>query len=499
MTFTLLISDIAQLLTLREGARRGPALRDLAAIENGAALVRDGHIAAVGTQREVERAWKKLPPKERKATREIDAGGRVALPGFVDSHTHLIHPASRASEYEMRIAGATYQQIAAAGGGIASSVAKLRASKPGDLRELALANLQRMAAHGTTTIEAKSGYGLDLKSELKILRLHRELSAGPPNHPSASQPNDLFATPPNDLSFRRRSGSAGTSRNLLLRGSAESVTSRRRQKQIPRPAPTRRRGTRDDSAFARGEGSPIDIVSTFLGAHVPPPEFRDKPDEYVDLLIHKMIPKVAGEGLAEYCDVFCDLGAFTLEQSRRILTAARVCGLKLRVHAEQLTRTGSAQLGVQLHAASCDHLEQINAEDIRALAASDTTATLLPGGCFHLGLQHYAPARALIDAGAIVALATDFNPGTSPTLSMSMVLSLACTQMHMTPAEAIAAATINAAYSLGQADRIGSLEVGKQADIAIFDLDDYREIPYYFGVNHCWLTLKRGKTVWNHR
>ncbi len=418
-----LLTNIAQLLTLRGGVRRGAALRDVGVVQNGAVLVRDGRIAAVGSKRQVERVWKKLPPNERKATRKTDAGGRIALPGFVDSHTHLIYPASRANEYEMRIAGATYEQIAAAGGGIAASVAKMRVAKPVDLRERALANLQRMGAHGTTTIEAKSGYGLDLESELKILRLHKDLA----------------------------------------------------------------------------KAQPLDLVSTFLGAHVPPPEFRARPDEYVELLIHKMIPKVAADGLAEYCDVFCDVGAFTLEQSRRILTAARVCGLKLRLHAEQLTRTGAAQLAVELHAASSDHLEQINAEDIRALAASDTVATLLPGCCFHLGLQHCAPARALIGAGAIVALATDFNPGTSPTLSMSMVLSLACTQMRMTPAEAIAAATINAAYSLGRADRIGSLEVGKQADIAIFDLDDYREIPYYFGVNHCWLTIKRGKTVWNHR
>ena len=485
----LLLANLGQVLTLSGGLRRGAALRELGVIENGAMLVRDGVIAAVGAAREVERAWKKLPPKERAATREIDAGGRVALPGFVDSHTHLIYPASRANEYEMRIAGATYEQIAAAGGGIASSVAKLRAAKAADLKARALANLQRMAAHGTTTIEAKSGYGLDLESELKILRLQRELSAA--------------SLPPGNLSFRRHSGQAGMSRNLLLGDTSD----RHGKKQIPRSAPARRSRTRDNRGVGWGggtrkaawDGNGIEIVSTFLGAHVPPPEYRGRPDEYVELLIHKIIPKVAAEGLAEYCDVFCDVGAFTLEQMRRILTAARACGMKLRVHAEQLTRTGSAQLAVQLHAASCDHLEQINEEDIRALAASDTVATLLPGCCFHLGLQHYAPARALVDAGAIVALATDFNPGTSPTLSMSMVLSLACTQMRMTPAEAIAAATINAAHSLGRADRIGSLEVGKQADIALFDLDDYREIPYYFGVNHCWMTLKRGETIWNHR
>lgn len=406
---------------MRGGVRRGAALRDVGIVRDGAVLVREGRIAAAGTQREVARAWKKLTPKERKATREIDACGRVALPGFVDSHAHLIHPASRASEYEMRIAGATYEQMAAAGGGIASSVAKLRKAKPAELKARALENLRGMAAHGTTTIEAKSGYGLDLDSELKILKLHRDLA----------------------------------------------------------------------------NEQPLEIVSTFLGAHVPPVEFRNKPDEYVELLIHKMLPKIAAENLAEFCDVFCDVGAFTLEQTRRILGAARACGFKLRLHAEQLTRTGSAQLAVQMHAASCDHLEQINAEDIRALAASDVTCTLLPGCCFHLGLQHYAPARALIDAGAIVALATDFNPGTSPTLSMAMVLSLACTQMRMTPAEAMAAATINAAYSLGRADRIGSLEVGKYADIALFDVEDYREIPYYFGVNLCTMTIKRGKTIFN--
>jgi imidazolonepropionase len=214
----------------------------------------------------------------------------------------------------------------------------------------------------------------------------------------------------------------------------------------------------------------------------------------MDLLIHKVIPVVAAEG-AEFCDVFCDRGAFTVAQARRILTAARVCGLAPRIHAEQIAHTGAARLAVELHAASADHLEKVNAADIRALAASDVTCTLLPGCCFHLGLTHYAPARKLIDAGAIVALATDFNPGTSPTLNMQMVLSLACTQMRMTPAEAIAAATINAAHSLRRADRIGSLEVGKFADIAVFEVEDYREIPYYFGVNHCRLTLKRGTAL----
>jgi imidazolonepropionase len=209
-----------------------------------------------------------------------------------------------------------------------------------------------------------------------------------------------------------------------------------------------------------------------------------------------LIPRVARERLAEFCDVFCDRGAFTVEQARRVLTAGRACGLVPRIHAEQLARTGAARLAVELRAASADHLEQIRPDDIRALAASEVACTLLPGCCFHLGLGRYAPARALIDAGAVVALATDFNPGTSPTLNMQMILSLACTEMRMTPAEAIAAATLNGAYALRRHGRIGSLEVGKQADLAIFDMADYREIPYYFGWNHCWMTLKRGEIAW---
>ncbi len=441
MADSLLIRNCGQLLTLRGRApRRGKALGELGIVRHGAVLARDGRIAAIGTRGEVSRALKALTTEERKALREIDAGGRVVLPGFVDSHTHLIHAASRAAEYEMRIAGATYEQIARKGGGIANSVKKLRAASSDELKQRALVHLRQFAAHGTTTIEAKSGYGLDLESELKILRLHKELQ-------------------PTAVSVRAERSAA-----------------------------------RNDSALG-SETGPIDIVSTFLGAHVPPPEFRKHPDDYVELLIHKMIPRVAAEGLADYCDVFCDRGAFTVAQSRRILTAARACGMKPRVHAEQLARTGAARLAVELHAASADHLEKINAADIRALAKSDVTCTLLPGCCFHLGLRDYTPARKLVAAGAIVALATDFNPGTSPTLSMPMVLSLACTQMRMSPAEAIAAATVNAAYSLGRAANIGSMEVGKFADIAVFDLDDYREIPYYFGVKHCWLTLKRGQIV----
>jgi len=415
---SLLITGASQLLTIAGRVpRRGRALSRLGIIRDGAVLVHEGTIAAVGTTAKLEKL-----AAARKAEK-LDVGGRVILPGFVDSHTHLIHAASRAEEYELKIQGASYEEIARKGGGILNSVKKLRAATGQQLRRRASAALEIFAAHGTTTIEAKSGYGLDVTSELKILSLQKEL----------------------------------------------------------------------------GAAQPIEIVSTFLGAHVVPSELRPKaegPSEYVKLLTDWLIPEVAANGLAEYCDVFCDRGALSRAQSKQILAAGWENNLVPRLHAEQLTHTGATQLAVELGAASCDHLEQVNGTDIRALAKSNTVATLLPGCDFHLGLKQYAPARKLIDAGAIVALATDYNPGTSPTASMSMVLSLACTQLRMTPAEAIVAATYNAAYSLGRHKRIGSIEVGKQADLAVFEVEDYREIPYYFGVNTCWLTLKSGRVIY---
>jgi imidazolonepropionase len=244
---------------------------------------------------------------------------------------------------------------------------------------------------------------------------------------------------------------------------------------------------------------PLEIVSTFLGAHVVPAEFRGKPngaERYIALLLEQMLPEVVNEGLAEFCDVFCDRGAFTLGQTKRILSEAQNHGLVPRLHAEQLSRTGATQLAVELGAASCDHLEHVNSADIRALARSRTVATLLPGCDFHLGWKNYAPARELIEAGAVIALATDYNPGTSPTVSMPMILSLACNQLRMTPSEAIAAATINGAVALGRQKELGSLEVGKQADLAAFEVEDYREIPYYFGMQRCWMTMKNGEIVY---
>ncbi len=413
-----LITGCSELITLHGAVpRRGRALRELGIIRDGALLVRGDRIAAVGPRRRIER----LRPARR--AEKLDLGGQVVLPGFVDSHTHLIFPCSRAAEYEQRISGASYEEIARSGGGIRSTVERLRRSPVKNLKARALAHLREFAAHGTTTLEAKSGYGLDWKSEHKILQtlydLHQEQA--------------------------------------------------------------------------------LDIHSTFLGAHVVPREFRRRPDRYVDLLVRRWIPTVATAGLAEYCDVYCDAGAFTVAQSRRILTAGRACGLVPRIHAEQLAHTGAARLAIEVNAASADHLEKIDRADIRALALSNVVCTLLPGCCFHLGLSQFAPARALIEAGAIVGLATDFNPGTSPTLSMPMILSIACTQMRMTPAEAISAATINAAYSLRLHDRIGSLEGGKYADIAAFEVADHREIPYYFGVNLCSMTMKRGEVIYSKR
>jgi imidazolonepropionase len=409
-----LITGCSQLLTLRGPVpRRGKHLTDLGIIPDGAMLVHDDRVTAIGPRKKIE----KLPAAKR--VEKLDLGGRVVLPGFVDSHTHLIFPESRAAEYEMRIAGATYEEIAHKGGGIRNSVKKLRRAPASDLKQRALRNLRDFGVHGTTTIEAKSGYGLDWDSEQKILMLQAELH----------------------------------------------------------------------------QEQPIDIHSTFLGAHVVPDEYKKRPEAYVDLVAKKWIPSVALAGLAEFCDVFCDRGAFTVPQSRKILKAGRAAGLVPRIHAEQLINTGAARLAVEVEAASADHLEKLSDGDIRALAASNVLCTMLPGCCFHLGLAHYGPARQLIDAGAIIGLATDFNPGTSPTLNMSVILSLACNQLRMSPAEAIAATTINPAYSLRVHDRIGSLEVGKYADIAAFDVADYREIPYYFGVNLCSLTMKRGVII----
>jgi imidazolonepropionase len=411
----VLVYGARQLVTLRgpAGPRRGAALRDLGVIPDGAVLIANGTIAALGPTRRIENL-----AAARKA-REIDASGRVVLPGFVDSHTHLVSGPPRLLDYELRLAGADYRAIAGAGGGILTSV---RAVRETPIRRLVLQARQTLAGfirHGTTTLEAKSGYGLDETGERKTLRAVRALA-----------------------------------------------------------------------------GKPLDLVPTYLGAHVVPPEYAGRADEYIDWVCSRVLPKIRGRNLARYADVYCDEGAFTLAQARRYLEAARGLGFELKVHAEQFSHTGAARLAAEMSAASADHLDYATDEDIRALAGSRTIATLLPGAVFHLGLDRYPPAREMIEAGVAVALATDFNPGTSPTTNMAMVLSLACTRMRMTPAEAIAAATINGAWALGRADRAGSIEAAKDADLVMFDVPDYREIPYHYGVNLVRLTMKRGKVLY---
>lgn len=420
MNNELLITNASQLVTLAGAARprTGAEMRELAVITDGAVLARDGLIVATGACSEVSA----LAGDD---CRRLDANQCVVMPGFVDAHTHPVFAGTREDEYEMRAAGFTYQEIAAQGGGIRATVRKTRAASEEELFRLALPRIGWLLEHGTTTVEAKSGYGLTLADEMKILRVIRRLN----------------------------------------------------------------------------RHTPLELVPTFLGAHEIPDEYRNADDPqaareaYIHLVMDEMLPQVAGEKLAEFCDVFCESHVFNSEESRRILSRARELGLGIRFHADQLSLSGGSQLAAELQAASADHIEWIDEAGIEALRRAEVTAVLLPCAVFNLGLTRYAPARRLIEAGVRIALATDFNPGSAPTPSMQMALSIACTQMKMTPAEAITAATLNAAYSLNRGDRLGSLEPGKQADLVIYDTPDYRQIPYLFGINHAVTVIKKGRLV----
>jgi imidazolonepropionase len=457
--YRLFFRNAAQLLTLAgpPGARRGAALGELGIIPQGGVLTDGETILRVGPTRSLEREALRLRAEP------IDCRGRVVMPGFVDSHTHLIFAGSRVNDYEQRLRGKTYEEIAKAGGGIQSSAAGIRKAGISALTQQAGQFLEHFAAHGTTTVEVKSGYGLDVDQEIKILRAIRALQA--------ETPLELIPT------------------LMALHALPESFRGRSRQyvdRVIDRliPAAARESGTRGvepgfGPASAAREGGPETPGAALKDGATMPKNHATR------------------QRLAEFIDCFCDRGAFSVEDCRRVLNAGVKFGLVPRIHAEQLARTGATRLGIELHAASADHLDHVSAAYIRALAQSDVVATLVPGANFHLGLKSYPPARKLIEAGAAVALATDFNPGTSPTLNMQFILSLACAQMQMTPAEAINAATLNGACALRRAERVGSLEAGKQADLIVLDVADYREIPYYFAVNHCAITVKRGRVIYS--
>jgi imidazolonepropionase len=412
----LLLLNIGQLLTLRSdkpGPRRGPDLSEIGLLEDAAILCLGGKIVSVGKTKDALRdPWLK---KNRKRVIEIDCARHVVLPGFVDSHTHPAFMNPRLVDFEKRISGATYEEIAAAGGGIRSSVEAVRKAGKSALAEKVLRALHQMAEQGTTTVEAKSGYGLTLESELKSLEAIR-------------------------------------------------------------------------SATARWPGT---LVATLLGAHVVPSEFKGRAAEYVNEVCDKMIPAAAKRKLAQFVDVFADRGAFTSADADKIFQAATQYGLGVRAHVCQLSETPLEAL-LRFNPASLDHMDHVNDGDLPLLARGNTVATLVPGANYFLGLDRFPPARKLIDAGVAVALATDYNPGSSPTPSMPFVLSLACTHMKMSPTEAVSAATINGAHALRLQDRKGSIESGKDADIAVFDAIDYREVAYYFATNRCAFTVLNG-------
>ncbi len=420
----LLIHSAAQLLPLAsEGPKRGAAMEELGIIEDGAVVIKDGLIALVGLTAEVR--------GRVTAAEEMDASGKVVMPGFVDPHTHLVFAGDRAGEFEQRVKGATYLEIMAAGGGIMSTVRASRAASVEQLAEESRARLDRMLAHGTTTAEAKTGYGLDVENELKMLEAIRRLDA---EHP-------------------------------------------------------------------------VDLVPTFLGTHAVPEEYGGRAGEYVDLVVEEMLPmiksQISNPKSQIFCDVFCDEGAFTLEQSRRVLEAAvsshnitaQALSFGLKIHADEFKPLGGTRLAVELGAVSADHLVCTPEEEIELLAGSDTIAVALPGTPFGLGRHEYTPARRIIDSRGALALATDLNPGTCWCESMQFIIALACRFMKMTPAEAIAAATINGAHAVGLGHRVGSLEVGKRADILILSVPDYRHLSYRFGINLVDRVIKGGKSV----
>jgi len=419
MTPTLVVHSAAQLVSIASpgGPRRGNAMGELGLVSDGAVAIKGDRILLVGDTSEVL-------AQADKDTKLLDASGKVVMPGFVDPHTHVVFAGDRAAEFEMRLQGTSYMEIMAAGGGIMNTVRATRQASLEELVSQSRGRLDRMLTHGTTTAEAKTGYGLDTKSELKML----------------------------------------------------------------------------DAIRLLGGSHPLDLVPTFLGAHAVPVEYSGRTDDYVDLVVDEMLPALQVEGYLSdqapiFCDVFCEEGAFSVRQSRRILERAKAFGMGLKIHADEFSSLGGTALAVELGATSADHLACTTDEEIGLLADSDTVGVLLPGTPFGLAEDHYAPARKMIDAGVAVALATDLNPGTCYCESMPFVIALACRQMGMTPAEAIVAATINAAHAIGLGQEVGSLEPGKKADLLVLDAPDYRHLAYRFGTNLVQVAIKAGQIL----
>lgn len=411
----LLLHSATQLLTLTPAPQRGMQLGALNIVEDGALAISAGRIVAVGPTAELRAHYT--------ATHTVDASGRVVLPGLVDPHTHVIWAGDRANEFEMRLAGKTYLEIMNAGGGIMSTVRQTRAASSEQLVSEARARLQRMLKHGTTTLEAKTGYGLDTATELKMLEVIQRLNA---------------------------------------------------------------------------EG-PWELIPTFIGAHAIPADYANRTDEFVELVVSEMLPAVAERFPGIFCDVFCEEGAFTVAQSRRILERARELGFRLKIHADEFVGLGGTKLAVELGAASADHLVYTPDEDIAALGGGETVAVGLPGTPFGLAQRDYTPAPKILAANGLLALASDLNPGTTWCESMQMVLALACRYMKLTPAQAIAAATINAARAIGRDADLGSLTVGKQADVVLLGVSDYRQLGYRYGTNLVELVIKAGRVVVDQR
>lgn len=407
----LFIKNISQLVTIAaHGARTktGPEMRELGILNNAGVLCENGKISWVGEMKD----WDRTLPE---SLNEVDASGKVVLPGFVDSHTHMMFAGNRAYEFALRSQGATYQQIAEAGGGILNTITHVRAASKKELKKQTLRYLNAMMKHGTTTVEIKSGYGLDFDSEVKMLEAINEL--------------------------------------------------------------------KDEEMMT--------VVPTFIGAHAFPPEYKQNRKAYVELILEKMIPHVGKKKLAAFCDVFCEKGYFETEDAERILNEGRKWGMAPKIHAEELNPLGGAELAARVGAVSADHLEHIADQGITALRETGVVATLLPGVSFFLN-HGYAPARKLIDSGVAVAIASDFNPGSCMSFSMPMMMTIACTQMRMTPEEALVACTLNGAAALNMSSTIGSIEVGKNADLLVADIPDWKYLAYHFGTNHIVGTIKNG-------